>query len=146
MMLHGCTQTPEDFATGTRMNVIADREGFLVVYPEQPQSANLYKCWNWFEAANQSRGAGEPALLAEMITKVTSAYRIDARRVYVAGMSAGGAMAVIMGVDYPEIFAAVGVHSGLEFKAATNLNEGLAAQKAGGPDPKQQGRLAFLAM
>lgn len=146
MMLHGCTQTPDDFAVGTGMNAIADKERFLVVYPEQPQSANLYKCWNWFDVANQSRGAGEPSLLAEIVTKVTSTYRIDARRIYVAGISAGGAMAVIMSVDYPEIFAAVGVHSGLEFKAATNLNEGLAVLKAGGPDPKQQGRLAYLAM
>lgn len=146
MMLHGCTQTPEDFAAGTRMNSLADKHHFLVVYPEQPQEANPLKCWNWFAPEHQSRGKGEPALLAEIVRALHSADRIDARRVYVAGISAGGAMAVIMGATYPDLFAAVGVSAGLEYKAAASIPEALAAQKQGGPDPVKQGRLAYEAM
>jgi len=146
MMLHGCTQTPDDFAAGTRMNAIADKENFLVVYPEQPVSANALKCWNWFDAANQSRGQGEPLLLAEMISRISGSYKVDPRRVFVAGVSAGGAMAVIMGATYPELFAAIGVHSGLAYKAATNLSEARPAMAKGGADPSHLGDLAFQAM
>ncbi|HEV2860405.1 MAG TPA: PHB depolymerase family esterase [Pyrinomonadaceae bacterium] len=146
LMLHGCTQTPEDFAAGTRMNSLADKHDFLVVYPEQPKEANPLKCWNWFAPEHQSRDKGEPALLADIVRAIQSAHRTDARRVYVAGISAGGAMAVIMGAAYPDLFAAVGVSAGLEYKAATSIPEALAAQKQGGPDPAQQGRLAYEAM
>jgi poly(hydroxyalkanoate) depolymerase family esterase len=147
LMLHGCTQTPDDFAAGTRMNSIADANRFLVVYPEQPSDANAYKCWNWFRPEHQSRGAGEPALLAAIVEQVRASYRVDGQRVYVAGISAGAAMAVICGVAYPDIFAAVGVHSGLQYKGATNLAEALAAQSKGaGPDPNQQGLLAYQAI
>jgi poly(hydroxyalkanoate) depolymerase family esterase len=144
LMLHGCTQTPDDFAAGTRMNEIADANRFLVAYPEQPSEANAYKCWNWFLPEHQSRGAGEPALLAAVVEQVRASYRVDAQRVYVAGVSAGAAMAVICGATYPDIFAAIGVHSGLQYKGATNLAEALAAQtKGAGPDPNRQGLLAY---
>ncbi len=146
MMLHGCTQGPDDFAAGSQMNAIADKENFLVVYPEQPATANALKCWNWFEPTHQSRGEGEPALLAEMISSVSKAYKTDARRVYVAGASAGGAMAVIMAATYPDIFAAVGVHSGLAYKAAIGLAEGRLAMAATGAEPARLGQLAFDAI
>jgi poly(hydroxyalkanoate) depolymerase family esterase len=145
MMLHGCTQTPDDFAAGTQMNSIADKEDFLVVYPEQPATANALRCWNWFEASQQSRGQNEPRLLAEILSAVSKTYKTDARRVYVAGVSAGGAMAVIMAATYPELFAAVGVHSGLAYKSATSLAEARPAMAAGGADPAHLGQLAFEA-
>jgi poly(hydroxyalkanoate) depolymerase family esterase len=143
MMLHGCTQTPDDFAAGTQMNSIADKENFLVVYPEQPATANALRCWNWFEASQQSRGQTEPSLLAEIVSTVNKTYKTDARRVYVAGISAGGAMAVIMAATYPELFAAVGVHSGLAYKSATSLTEARPAMAAAGADPARLGQLAF---
>jgi poly(hydroxyalkanoate) depolymerase family esterase len=146
MMLHGCTQTPDDFATGTGMNSVAEQHNFLVVYPEQPADANPLKCWNWFDPAQQVRGQGEPALLAEIINEVRARYRVDARRVFVAGSSAGGAMAVIMGATYPDLFAAVGVHSGLAYKAATNLLEARTVMAQGGADPARLGQLAAKSM
>jgi poly(hydroxyalkanoate) depolymerase family esterase len=145
MMLHGCTQTPDDFAAGSQMNAIADKQNFFVVYPEQPATANALKCWNWFETTQQSRAQGEPALLAEIVNAVSKAYKTDLRRVYVAGTSAGGAMAVIMAATYPDRFAAVGVHSGLPYKAATNLVEARPAMAATGADPARLGQLAFEA-
>jgi poly(hydroxyalkanoate) depolymerase family esterase len=146
MMLHGCTQTPEDFAAGTHMNALAEKQSFLVVYPEQPSSANLYKCWNWFDPAHQSRGGGEPSLLASIVNNVSENYKVNARRIYVAGSSAGGAMAVIMGATYPDLFTAVSVHSGLAYKSATSLSEGLTAMKSGGSNPAHLGQLAYEAM
>lgn len=146
LMLHGCTQTPDDFAAATQMNVIADKEKFLVVYPEQPADANPLKCWNWFDASHQSRGQGEPSLLAEVVRKVQASYKVDARRTFVAGFSAGGAMAVIMGATYPDLFAATGVVSGLAYKAATNLSEARPAMAQGGTDPAHLGQLAYQAM
>jgi poly(hydroxyalkanoate) depolymerase family esterase len=146
LMLHGCTQTADDFARGTGMNAVADARRFLVVYPEQPKEANPLKCWNWFLPEHQSRGAGEPAMLAAIVRRVQSTHRVDARRVYVAGISAGGAMASLVAAGYPELFAALGVSAGLEYRAAANVQEALAAQKQGGPDPYRQGRLAYEAM
>lgn len=146
LMLHGCTQTPDDFATATRMNEVADKNNFLVVYPEEPAAANPLKCWNWFDSLHQSRGQGEPSLLAEVVEKVRADYRVDARRVFVAGFSAGAAMAVIMGAVYPELFAAIGVNSGLAYKAATNLNEARAAMAQGAGDAVHLGQLAYQAM
>jgi poly(hydroxyalkanoate) depolymerase family esterase len=146
MMLHGCTQNPDDFATATQMNSIAEKNNFLVVYPEQPANANPLKCWNWFDASHQIRGQGEPSLLAEVIEQVSTSYKVDVRRVFVAGFSAGGAMAVIMGVTYPDLFAATGVVSGLAYGAATNLNTARPAMAQGSADPLRLGQLAYQAM
>ena len=131
VMLHGCTQDPDAFATGTGMNERACEQGFFVLYPAQSQDANPSRCWNWFKHNHQRRDSGEPALLAAMTQAVISRYGIDARRVYVAGLSAGGAMAAIIAAAYPEIYAAVGVHSGLPHGAASNLSEALAVMKNG---------------
>jgi poly(hydroxyalkanoate) depolymerase family esterase len=146
MMLHGCTQTPDDFAAATGMNSIADTNNFLVVYPEETASANALKCWNWYDSSHQSRGQGEPSLLALMVNQVRADFKVDARRVYVAGFSAGGAMAVIMGAAYPDLFAAIGIHSGIAYKAATSLSEARPAMAQGGADAARLGQLAYQAM
>ncbi|MGR6336467.1 extracellular catalytic domain type 1 short-chain-length polyhydroxyalkanoate depolymerase [Priestia megaterium] len=146
VMLHGCTQDPDQFAAGTQMNELAETEKFLVLYPEQPSSANSNKCWNWFDTAHQSRGSGEPALIAGMVNQIKSSYSIDADQVFVGGLSAGAAMSVIMGATYPDIFAAISVGAGLEYKAATNVTGAYTAMSSGGPNPIQQGDLAYSAM
>ena len=132
VMLHGCTQSPDDFAAGTAMNEHAREQGFFVLYPAQSQDANPSRCWNWFKHNHQRRGSGEPAVLAGMTQAVMRQHGIDPRRVYIAGLSAGGAMAAIVAAAYPELFAAVGVHSGLASGAASNLSEALAAMQGGG--------------
>jgi len=129
VMLHGCTQNPDDFAAGTAMNALARAEGWYVLYPAQAAKANPQRCWNWFKHNHQVRGQGEPALIAAMTQAVLRQYEIDSDRVYVAGLSAGGAMAAILGECYPDIFAAVGVHSGLALGVAGDLASALAAMK-----------------
>ena len=131
VMLHGCTQNPDDFAAGTQMNEAALQRGFYVLYPAQTQHANSSRCWNWFKHNHQKRGRGEPALLAGMTKDVMARYNIDPQRVYVAGLSAGGAMAAILGDSYPDLFAAVGVHSGLPTGSATNVQGALSVMKTG---------------
>jgi len=137
VMLHGCRQTPDDFATGTRMNMLAEERACFIVYPAQPQSANMSKCWNWFQASNQLRDQGEPAIIAGLVRELLLTYGLDHERVYVGGLSAGGAMAVILGRAYPELFAAVGVHSGLPYAAAHDLPSAFAAMhQRGTADPR----------
>lgn len=146
VMLHGCTQNADDFAAGTRMNELAEEKNFLVLYPEMNPAANVNRCWNWFYDYNQHRGSGEPAVIKGMVDWVKANYAIDANRVYVAGLSAGGAMSVIMGATYPDVFRAVGVHSGLEYDAADSATAAVMAMQYGGPDPNLQGYKAYLEM
>jgi len=146
MLLHGCTHDAEAMAEISGMNEVAEANRFLVVYPEQSRLANLLKCWNWFDPKHQARDAGEPSILAATVEQVRATHRIDPERVYVAGVSAGGAMAAVLGATYPDVFAAVAVVAGTEFKAATSASEGLGVMARGGPDPLQQGQLAFEAM
>ena len=129
VMLHGCTQSPEDFAAGTRMNELAERDGFLVVYPAQKANANISKCWNWFQSEHQCRDRGEPAIIAGITREVIHSLSVDERRIFVAGLSAGAAMAVILGATYPELYAAVGAHSGLASGVAHDLPSAIAAMK-----------------
>ena len=129
VMLHGCTQAPDDFAAGTQMNVIAEEHRCFVLYPEQSTAANHSRCWNWFRREDQVRDRGEPAIIAGMTLEIAGRYGIDTRRVYIAGLSAGGAMAAVMTVTYPELFAAVGIHSGLACCSAHDLPSALAAMR-----------------
>ncbi|MFN2410099.1 MAG: PHB depolymerase family esterase [Halomonas sp.] len=143
VMLHGCTQNPDDFAAGTDMNRLAEEQLCCVLYPAQPMSANHSKCWNWFKAEDQQREGGEPAIIAGMTRQVIATHGLDASRVYVAGLSAGAAMATTLAMTYPDLFAAVGVHSGLPHAVAQSLPDALSAMQGGtgplGGDKKVKG-------
>ncbi|MCS4510456.1 extracellular catalytic domain type 1 short-chain-length polyhydroxyalkanoate depolymerase [Xylophilus ampelinus] len=131
LMLHGCTQNPEDFAAGTGMDALAQAHGCAVLYPAQDAPANPQRCWNWFKHNHQQRGRGEPDLLAALARSVVQKHGLDPRRVYVAGLSAGGAMAAILAQAYPDVFAAAGVHSGLAQGTARDAMSALQAMRTG---------------
>ncbi|MFX0547255.1 alpha/beta hydrolase family esterase [Roseovarius sp. S1116L3] len=140
MMLHGCTQTPEDFAIGTGMNALADLGGFIVIYPEQSRGANAQTCWNWFSPNDQRRDRGEPEILAGIARKAMSDHAVPSERIFVAGLSAGAAMAVILGQTHPDVFAAVGAHSGLPYGAASDVASAFAAMAGQGQHQRANGK------
>ncbi len=143
VMLHGCKQDPDDFAAGTRMNELAQEQGIIVLYPAQAPRSNAYKCWNWFQPTDQRRGSGEPEVLAAMTRHIMATQSVDPDRVYIAGLSAGGAMAAIMGREYADLFAAVGVHSGLAPGAALDVASAFAVMNNGAPGKAARGHASF---
>ena len=129
IMLHGCTQDPDDFAAGTQINQLAEEHGFIVAYPAQPKSANPSSCWNWFNPRDQIRGSGEPAIIAALTANLIAEHNINRHRVFAAGLSAGGGMAAILGATYQDLYSGIGVHSGLPYKAASDVVSALAVMR-----------------
>ncbi|EFW93255.1 poly(3-hydroxybutyrate) depolymerase [Haladaptatus paucihalophilus DX253] len=146
VMLHGCTQSPDQFKDETKMNEVAESETFIAIYPDQTTSANANECWNWFEDANTTRGNGEAALITGMARDVMATNAVDESRVFLAGFSAGAGMVPNLLAAYPDVYAAGAVHSGLEYDAADSVTGGTTAMTQGGPDPQQQGTAAYQAM
>lgn len=129
VMLHGCSQTAVDFATGTNMNRLADEMGVLVLYPQQSPTANIGLCWNWHDPRNQARGGGEAEMIAALTRHAILLGRANPSRVYIAGISAGGTAAAIIGAAYPDLFAAVGVHSGVPLGSIRSLRAAVSAMR-----------------
>ena len=146
VLLHGCTQDPDDIARGTRVTELADKLNLLVLLPEQPETANPKKCWTWYDAAHQRRDAGEPSLIAGMTRQTLGDWAVDSQRVYITGISAGAAMASVMAIAYADVFAAAGLHSGIPYRAAANVMEGVAAMTRGASDPVQLATTAMADM
>jgi poly(hydroxyalkanoate) depolymerase family esterase len=149
VVLHGCTQSAEDAATGTRWNELADQQSFVVVYPQQSRDDNPRCCFNWFLREHQDRGSGEAGIIAGITRQVIdedTRWGIDPSRVYVVGMSAGAAMAVNLAASYPDRYAALGVHSGIEYQAASNAAEAFQVMKLGGPNPEKHAQAVVDAM
>lgn len=146
VMLHGCTQNPQDFAAGTRMNELAVREQFYVLYPQQTYAEQVKACWAFYDPGHQVRGLGAAADIAGMVGKVRKSHDVDPRAIHLAGLSAGGAYTSVLAAIYPELWASVGVHSGLEYGVAINAAAAKVAMKFGGPLPEVTGGLAYLAM
>ena len=142
VMLHGCTQSPDDFAAGTRMNALAEEEGIYVVYPRQSSRANAQRCWNWFEPGDQGREMGEAGIIAGLVRAVCAEHPIDRSRIYIAGLSAGGAAAANIARAYPDLFAGLGVHSGLAAGCARDLPSALSAMRVGAPGAAEPGGAA----
>ena len=140
VMLHGCTQSPDDFAAGTRMNELAEAHTMLVAYPAQSKTANMQKCWNWFNPADQARDSGEPAIIAGMIGQIRTEFAVMPDKIFAAGLSAGGALAAILGAAYPDLIAAIGVHSGLACGAASDMVSAFTAMSMGGKAAKADTR------
>lgn len=129
VMLHGCKQNPDDFAVGTKMNEVAARNNLLVAYPSQTNSANAGGCWNWFAPAHQMRDRGEPSILAGMTRELMHEFGLEREQVFVAGLSAGGAMAAVMLETYPDLFSGAGIHSGLAYRSANDVMSAFAAMR-----------------
>lgn len=144
VMLHGCEQDPDDFARGTRMNQQAEQRGWWVVYPQQDPAANGAGCWNWFNPSDQRRAGGEPEILAGLTQWLVGHYGLDPQRVFVAGLSAGGAMAATLATTHPELFAALGVHSGLPHGSATDLLSAMTAMRLGAASASAPHRLPTI--
>ncbi len=146
VMLHGCTQTADAFADATQMDAVAEAKGFVVAYPEQASATISTKCFRWYEPAHQARDSGEPKELADATDEIAKAHGVDPERVYVAGISAGAAMSVVLGATYPDRFTAIGIVAGIEFRGASSLADAFSTSSNGGPDPDRQGVLAHTEM
>ena len=144
LMLHGCTQSPDDFARGTRMNDAAEKAGYIVAYPEQARAHNMQSCWNWFRPEDQARDQGEPGILAAIVRDLAAEFDLPVGRAFVAGLSAGGAMAAIMAETYPDLFAAAGVHSGLPAGSASDVMSAFAAMQGNGVARTRQGQTPMI--